>query len=166
MFLVVSLVFSSGGHSFLKAMACGVIPRAALDDLGSTFATKHLFVLMYLDPDWLHDRSLLAINELNQISLDYGPWHGEASFVFDNFWLGRWHLQFRTPNSSGRMTHHLFVQVRGASVYLNIEYIEAQRRCSSILLPSPDEHIPAYEIERERYSYDRRRAAGGDHQMS
>ena len=166
MFLVVSLVFSSGGHSLFQQMSCGVTPRAALDDLGSTFAWKHLFVLMYLDPDWLHDRSLLGINELNQISLDYGPWHGEALFQTDNFWGSRWHLQFRTPNSSGRMTHHLFVQVRGASVYLNIEYSEGQRRYSSILLPSPDEDIPAYEIERDRYSYDRRRAAGGDHQMS
>ena len=147
-------------------MACGVIPRAALDDLGSTFATKHLFVLMYLDPEWIHDRSLLAINELNQISLDYGPWHGEASFVSDTFWGGRWHCEFQTRNSSGPFTHHLFVQVRGASVYLNIEYAEAQRRYSSILLPSPDEHIPGFEIERDRYYRDRRRAAERDHQMS
>ena len=156
MFLVVSLVFSSGGHSFLKAMACGGIPRAALDDLGSTFSCRHLFVLMYLDPAWIHDRSLLGINELGQISLDYGPWHGEALFHTDNFWGSRWRLQFRTPNSSGRMTNHLFVQVRGATVFLNIEYSEAQSRYTSMFLPSPADQIPAYEVERERYYNTRR----------
>ena len=166
MFLVVSLVFSSGVVPLKQRMDRPMVPRAALDDLGSTFRCRHLFVLMYLDPAWIHDRSCLGINELGQISLDYGPWHGEASFVFDTFWLDRWHLQFITPNSSGRMTHHLFVQVRGASVYLNIEYAEAQRRYSSILLPSPDDSIPAYVITRDRYYHDRRRAAERDHQMS
>ena len=156
MFLVVSLVFSSGDLSLFQQMNHGLIPRAALDDLGSTFSCRHLFVLMYLDPAWIHDRSSLGINELGQISLDYGPWHGEALFETDSFWGSRWHLQFRTPNSSGRMTNHLFVQVRGATVFLNIEYSEAQSRYTSMLLPSPADQIPAYEIELERNYYIRR----------
>ena len=67
-------------------MDTAMVTEAVLDDLGSTFRCKHLFVLMYLDPEWIHDRSLLAINELNQISLDYGPWHGEASYESDHVW--------------------------------------------------------------------------------
>ena len=165
MFLVVSLVFSSGAVPLKQRMDRPMVPRAALDDLGSTFSCRHLFVLLYTDPQWIHDRSSLAINELNQISLDYGPWHGEAIFATDNFWGSRWHLQFRTPNSSGRMTNHLYVQVRGATVYLNIEYSPAQSRYTSMLLPSPDDPIPAWEIERERNYLFRRAQQERDAQM-
>ena len=67
-------------------MDTAMVTKAVLDDLGSTFGCNHLFILMYLDPEWIHDRSSLGINELNQISLDYGPWHGEATYESDNFW--------------------------------------------------------------------------------
>ena len=150
MFLVVSLVLSSRHLPLIQQMDTAMVTEAVLKDLGSTFRCKHLFVLMYLHPDWIHDRSSIGSNELSQISLDYGPWHGAASYESDNFWGGRWHLQFATPNSDGRMTHHLFVQVRGGMVFLNLEYSRPQQRYTSMLLPSPDDQIPAWEIERAR----------------
>ena len=64
------------------AMVTEVVPG----DLGATTRCKDLFVLMYLHPDWIPDRSSVGIHGLNQISLDYGPWHGEASYECDWFW--------------------------------------------------------------------------------
>ena len=103
---------------------------------GNRHTIKHLFVMMYLHPDWIHHQSSIAVNELNQISYNGGAWHGEATFESDRFWGGRWVLNFYTDDWYAPMVLHLFVQVRGTTCYLNIES-PSNCRYNAILMPSP-----------------------------
>ena len=122
---------------------------------------KSLFVLMYLDPRWIDQRSLVAVNGMNQISLDYGPWHGEA--LFESNWVfgPRWTMEFLTPMSGETMTMHRFLTIWGTFAFSNQEE-GRNAQYNSILLPCPDYLIPKWEVERERHdTFHRRQQEAG-----
>lgn len=109
---------------------------------------SQLYVLMWLNPAWLDDRDILAVNGYGQISFNYGDWHGKAEYEWNNIIGGIWHMDFKTNGSRGEMTKHFYRQVRGSLIYLNQEEGE-NSKYNSTLLPSPDKDIAHWEIMRE-----------------
>ena len=110
---------------------------------------SQLYVVMWLNPEWLDARDILAVNGYGQISFNYGDWHGKAEYEWCNILGGIWHMDFKTQGSRGEMTKHFYRQVRGSLIYLNQEEGE-NSKFNSTLLPSPDTHIENWEVMREQ----------------
>ena len=111
---------------------------------------SQLYVVMWLNPEWLDARDVLAVNGYGQISFNYGDWHGKAEYEWCNILGGIWHMDFKTSGSRGEMTKHFYRQVRGSLIYLNQEEGE-NSKFNSTLLPSPDTHIVNWEVMRQAY---------------
>ena len=72
---------------------------------------SQLYVLMWLNPAWLDDKDILAVNGYGQISFNYGDWHGKAEYEWNDIIGGIWHMDFKTNGSRGEMTKHFYRQV-------------------------------------------------------
>ena len=105
---------------------------------------------MWLNPQWIDDKDILAVNGYGQISFNYGHWHGKAEYEWVNLIGGIWHMEFKTQGSRGEMTKHFYRQVGGSLIYLNKEEGE-DSKYNSVLLPTPDSHIPGWEVMREAW---------------
>ena len=105
---------------------------------------SQLYVIMWLNPEWIDAKDILAVNGYGQISFNYGDWHGKAEYEWCNILGGIWHMLFKTQGSQGEMTKHYYRQVRGTSIYLNQEE-GVNSKYNSTLLPSPDTHIVLWE---------------------
>ena len=108
---------------------------------------SQLYVIMWLNPDWIDTTDILAVNGWGQISFNYGDWHGKADYEWDPLLGGIWHMNFKTAGSRGEMTMHYYRQVRGTLIYLNREE-GVNSKYNSTLLPSPDTHIKDWEVMR------------------
>ena len=111
---------------------------------------SQVYVVMWLNPEWIDAKDILAVNGYGQVSFNYGDWHGKAEYEWCNILGGIWHMLFKTQGSQGEMTKHYYRQVRGTSIYLNQEEGE-NSKYNSTLLPSPDTHIVNWEVMREAW---------------
>jgi hypothetical protein len=111
---------------------------------------SQLYVIMWLNPEWIDAKDILAVNGWGQISFNYGDWHGKADYERNPLLGGIWHMNFKTQGSRGEMTMHYYRQVRGSLIYLNQEEGE-NSKYNSTLLPSPDTHIKDWEVMREAW---------------
>ena len=120
------------------------------ESVDSLLKCSQLYIVMWLNPDWLDEKDVLAVNGYGQISFNYGDWHGKSKYEWCPIMGGIWHMDFMTQGSRGSMTKHRYVQVRGALAYLNSEKGE-NSKYNSTLLPSPDEHIKDWQVMRESW---------------
>ena len=116
----------------------------------SLLKCSQLYVVMWLNPEWLDAKDIRVVNGYGQISFNYGDWHGKAEYEWDNLLGGIWHMDFKTQGSRGEMTKHFYRQVRGSLIYLNQEEGE-HSKYNSTLLPSPDTHIVNWEVMRKAW---------------
>ena len=116
----------------------------------SLLKCSQLYVVMWLNPRWINDRDIVAVNGYGHISFNYGDWHGKATYEWINFMGGVWHMEFKTAGSRGEMTKHFYRQVYGTTVYLNQEE-GRHAKYNSLLLPTPDSHIEDWMIMRNAW---------------
>ena len=82
---------------------------------------KHSFVHVRLAGNWLSSPLHLDVNELLQVSVDGGDWHGTADFYNDGEGRGCWTLSFHYKANTTLMKTTVYRQIPGTSTYLAIE---------------------------------------------
>ena len=111
---------------------------------------SQVYVVMWLNPDWLHQADVLAVNGYGQISFNYGDWHGKAKYEWCPIIGGTWNMDYITPWCPRELTSHRYVQVRGALVYLHSEQ-GVNSKYNSNLFPSPDAEIKTWNSMRQAW---------------
>ena len=82
---------------------------------------KHRFVHVRLAASWLSYPLNIDVNELLQVSVDGGDWHGTADFYKDGEGRGCWTLSFHYKANTTLMKTTVYQQIPGTSTYLAIE---------------------------------------------
>ena len=97
---------------------------------------KHSFVHVRLAADWLsHPWHLnLDVNELLQVSVDGGDWHGTADFYNDGDGRGCWKLSFHYNADTSLLKTTVYKQIQDTGTYLSIESKKSNQWNSMLIL--------------------------------
>ena len=82
---------------------------------------KHRFVHVRLAASWLSYRLNIDVNELLQVSVDGGDWHGIGDFYNDDDGRGCWKLCFHYAADTSLMKTAVYQRIQEHDTYLSIE---------------------------------------------
>ena len=91
------------------------------------------FILVWTDPAWIHEPQRLAVNEMNRVSVDKGPWHGHSYFGGGSPQAMFWHVKM-TVNTDGPWRSFTFKRIPCTDVFVHTER-NASWNCIMIALP-------------------------------
>ena len=95
---------------------------------------KHSFVHVRLAANWLSSPLHLDVNELLQVSVNGGDWHGTADFYNDGEGRGCWKLTFHYKADTSLMKTTVYHQIRDTSAYLSVESTTSNQWNSMLVL--------------------------------
>ena len=82
---------------------------------------KHRFVHVRLVASWLSYPLNIDVNELLQVSVDGGDWHGAADFYNDGDGRGRWKLSFHYKADTSLLKTTVYQRIEETGTCLSIE---------------------------------------------
>ena len=94
---------------------------------------KHRFVHVRLAASWLSYRLNIDVNELLQVSVDGGDWHGAADFYNDDDGRGCWKLSFHYKADTSLLKTTVYQRIQETGTYLSIES-ETSNHWNSMLI--------------------------------
>ena len=94
---------------------------------------KHSFVHVRLAANWLSPPLHLDVNELLQVSVDGGDWHGAADFYNDGEGRGCWKLSFHYKADTSLLKTTVYQRIQEIGTYLSIES-ETSNQWNSMLI--------------------------------
>ena len=79
------------------------------------------FILVWTDPAWIHEPQRLAVNEMNRVSVDKGPWHGHSYFGGGSPRSMYWHVKMNTDQDNQAMRSYTFKRIPLTDVFMHCE---------------------------------------------
>ena len=95
---------------------------------------KHRFVHVRLAANWLSHPLNIDINELLQVSVDGGDWHGTADFYNDGDGRGCWKLSFHYKADTSLLKTTVYQQIQDTGTHLSIESKTSNQWNSMLIL--------------------------------
>ena len=96
------------------------------------------FVLLWMDPEYIHEPQRVLINEMGRVSVDKGPWHGHSYFGGGSPQAMFWHVKMAV-NDDGPSRSFTFKRIPCTDVFVHTER-NASWNCIMIALPQVWSH--------------------------